>query len=476
MQEIKEPIKLSNTRYRLGYHIMAPSGWINDPNGFCYFQGYYHIFYQYYPFDSKWGPMHWGHARSKDLVHWETLPIALTPGDKEDQDGCFSGSAVVHDGKMYLIYTGHHYYGDGDPDHFWQNQNLAISSDGIHFEKYSQNPIIAKAPSDNTEHFRDPKVWYNNGSWYMILGSQGKEQLGRVLLYKSLNLTDWDFVGQIAQSNGAGTEGYMWECPDFFRLSDNDFLLMSPQGIKEKNGRFKNLHETGYLTGKYSYFDNTFERGEFQELDNGHDFYATQTTLIPDGRRIVIGWMDMWESVMPESHDGWAGALTLPRELVYQDGILKMKPIKELEGLRVKQLSSDLFSLKGAKQLTSDEKHFEAEISFESTDLQGAGIELVDSKSQVILKLNYDHGKMILNRTGKDSEREANLAVDQELKLHLFVDTSSVEIFVNDGTRTFTERLYADVANLKVNSKKTTNVTVEIYQLEDHAVKFNKSF
>ncbi|AQU50428.1 hypothetical protein ARA01_10285 (plasmid) [Leuconostoc mesenteroides subsp. mesenteroides] len=192
MQEVEsKKIKLNNTRYRLGYHIMAPSGWINDPNGFCYFQGYYHIFYQHYPNDSKWGPMHWGHARSKDLVHWESLPIALTPGDKEDEDGCFSGSAVVYNGKMYLIYTGHHYYGDGDSDHFWQNQNLAISEDGIHFEKYENNPIISQAPEDNTQHFRDPKVWYNNGKWYLILGSQNKQELGRVLLYKSDNLIDW---------------------------------------------------------------------------------------------------------------------------------------------------------------------------------------------------------------------------------------------------------------------------------------------
>ena len=162
-------IEVTNERYRLGYHVMAKSGWINDPNGFCYFKGYYHIFYQHHPYSADWGPMHWGHARSKDLVHWEDLPIALTPGSKEDKDGCFSGSAIVKDDTLYLFYTGHHYYGDNDPEHFWQNQNMAYSIDGVNFTKYEHNPVIASEPEDNTHHFRDPKVWEDNGKYYMIL-------------------------------------------------------------------------------------------------------------------------------------------------------------------------------------------------------------------------------------------------------------------------------------------------------------------
>lgn len=475
MQEVEsKKIKLNNTRYRLGYHIMAPSGWINDPNGFCYFQGYYHIFYQHYPNDSKWGPMHWGHARSKDLVHWETLPIALTPGDKEDEDGCFSGSAVVYNGKMYLIYTGHHYYGDGDPDHFWQNQNLAISEDGIHFEKYENNPIISQAPEDNTQHFRDPKVWYNNGKWYLILGSQNKQEMGRVLLYKSDNLIDWILVGPVAESKDTKKEGYMWECPDFFRLGDNDFLLMSPQGIEADKGRFKNLHETGYLVGNYRYNDNNFERGDFNELDNGHDFYATQTTLTPNGRRIVIGWMDMWESPMPESADGWAGALTIPRELIYQDGILKMKPIKELEKLRTRELLNKNYLVKGNQNIVSNSRNYEAKLNLNVGDNDEAGFELRNAENNLILRVVYDkrNNRIVLNRSGDDPEREAILSKTEQLEFHLYVDTSSIEIFINNGERTFTERFYADGAKLNVISEKDMKVQATVYQLDKSAVKF----
>ena len=132
--------------------------------------------------------MHWGHARSKDLIHWESLPIAIAPDTKADEDGCFSGSAIVKDDVLYLIYTGHHYYGDGDPDHFWQTQDLAYSTDGINFTKYENNPIIALPPTDNTHHFRDPKVWQKDDFYYMILGSQGKDGHGRVITYRSKDL------------------------------------------------------------------------------------------------------------------------------------------------------------------------------------------------------------------------------------------------------------------------------------------------
>ncbi|AVK61149.1 sucrose-6-phosphate hydrolase [Lactobacillus sp. CBA3605] len=469
-----EKIQLTNTRYRLGYHIMAPAGWINDPNGFCYFQGYYHIFYQHYPNDAKWGPMHWGHARSRDLAHWETLPIALTPGDPEDQDGCFSGSAVVHDNKMYLIYTGHHYYDDGDAEHFWQNQNLAISEDGIHFKKYAHNPIIAQAPQDNTQHFRDPKVWYNNGHWYLILGSQNNDQIGRVLLYQSENLIDWHYIGVTAQSKAASQEGRMWECPDFFRLGDDDVLLMSPQGIEATANQFKNLHETGYLVGKYQYHDNTFKRGQFTELDNGHDFYATQTMLTPDNRRLVIGWMAMWESAMPESADGWAGALTLPRELVYQNNRLQMRPIKELDQLRVKQVVAQTKPVKAPQLISAGLKQYEAQLEIDMAAINQVEISLQDTLKRPILTLKYNQqmGQLVLNRTGADPERTAPLQVTDTLSLQLYVDTSSVEIFVNNGERTFTERFYADAANLSLMTDAETTAAVTVYELEKHAIKF----
>lgn len=167
--------------YRNHFHLMAPVGWINDPNGFIYFRGEYHLFYQFYPYDSVWGPMHWGHAKSKDLLHWEELPVALAPGESYDKDGCFSGSAIEKDGKLYLMYTGHTVVGE----QVRQVQCLAVSEDGIVFKKYAQNPIIAEehiADVAQIDDFRDPKVFQREGHFYSVVAAKTAESRGQILL------------------------------------------------------------------------------------------------------------------------------------------------------------------------------------------------------------------------------------------------------------------------------------------------------
>ncbi|MDU3187129.1 glycoside hydrolase family 32 protein [Ligilactobacillus animalis] len=463
---MKQMIKLSNDRYRLGYHVSAPAGWINDPNGFCYYKGYYHIFYQYHPYSADWGPMHWGHSRSKDLVHWESLPIALAPDTKADEDGCFSGSAIVKDDVLYLIYTGHHYYDDGDPDHFWQNQNLAYSTDGINFTKYENNPIIASTPEDNTHHFRDPKVWEKDGKYYMILGSQGKDGVGRAITYRSDDLKDWQYLGEIAKANGLTTEGFMWECPDFFELADKDILLLSPQGIEAQGQKYLNLFQTGYFVGNFDYSTNTFEHGGFTELDHGHDFYATQTTLAPDGRRLVFGWMDMWESKFPEKADGWAGALTLLRELELKDDQLYMRPVKEAVQLRTAEISA------WNKQVTEKtllcENEHQAEIDLTLTTDQAFELAFTDQDKQV--KLTFDQATHTFTLLNGDA-RYASIKPNSELKLQIFIDTSSLEIFINDGEAVFTERFYFDNAPQVWLTAKAQCLT-QVYRLDGQAITF----
>lgn len=463
---MKQMIKLNNDRYRLGYHVSAPAGWINDPNGFCYYKGYYHIFYQYHPYSADWGPMHWGHARSKDLVHWESLPIALAPDTKADEDGCFSGSAIVKDDVLYLIYTGHHYYDDGDPDHFWQNQNLAYSTDGINFTKYENNPIIASTPEDNTHHFRDPKVWEKDGKYYMILGSQGKDGVGRAIIYRSDDLKDWQYLGEIAKANGLTTEGFMWECPDFFELAGKDILLLSPQGIEAQGQKYLNLFQTGYFVGNFDYSTNTFEHGGFTELDHGHDFYATQTTLAPDGRRLVFGWMDMWESRFPEKADGWAGALTLLRELEIKDDQLYMRPVKEAVQLRTAEISA------WNKQVTEKtllcENEHQAEIDLTLTTDQAFELAFTDQDKQV--KLTFDQATHTFTLLNGDA-RYASIKPNSELKLQIFIDTSSLEIFINDGEAVFTERFYFDNAPQVWLTAKAQCLT-QVYRLDGQAITF----
>lgn len=465
-------LQVTNQRYRLGYHLMAPAGWINDPNGFCYFKGYYHMFYQYYPDAPEWGPMHWGHARSKDLLHWETLPVALTPGDPEDQNGCFSGSAIVKDDILYLIYTGNNYYDETDPTRYWQNQNLAYSIDGIHFTKYEHNPVIATPPKDNTQEFRDPKVWEHDGHYYVILGGQTQAGLGRVLLYRSDNLMDWDYLGPLTQAQSSQLEGYMWECPDLFHLNGQDLLLTSPQGIQAQHQQYLNLHQTVYFAGQLDYQTPQFTQTEFHELDLGHDFYATQTMLAPDGRRIVVGWLAMWESSMPEQADGWSGALTLPRELVWQNEHLYMRPIQEVQSLRQKVLQQQSWTL-GAEpiSISRDQATVELQLKVDLAQFQGTKIAVLfeDPTTTAQTKLTYlaKQQQLIVSRTDRKTARYGQLENCDQLQLQIFVDRSSLEIFVNQGEVVFSERYYfnqAPVIQLQADGQGVADSLV--YQLE----------
>lgn len=215
--------------YRLNYHLMGEYGWINDPNGFIYFNGLYHLFYQHYSYEPIWEPMHWAHAVSSDSIKWEYIPIALCPDKACDKDGCFSGSAIEKDNIMYLSYTGHVYNSDKRDD-YTQTQCIAFSIDGINFTEYINNPVIGieKIPEKSSKKdFRDPKIFIRGTNYYMVLGSNDGKENGQALLYKSKDLIHWDFVNILAKSDG--NIGTGWECPDLFSIEDTDVLIIFPQ-------------------------------------------------------------------------------------------------------------------------------------------------------------------------------------------------------------------------------------------------------
>lgn len=406
------------------YHITGEKGWINDPNGFSYYKGYYHLFFQYYPKEPLWGPMHWGHVRSKDLVHWEHLPIALTPGDKEDLNGCFSGSAIEYNNRLYLIYTGN-IYDDEDHITFHQNVNIAYSDDGIHFHKYKNNPVITAPPADNTHHFRDPKVWKENDHFKMIIGGQKKDGRGHVLLYQSYDLIHWEYLKEY--KHALLNEGKIWECPDLMRLNGEDILLISPQGIQEESEKYRNYHQTGY-----------FKNNIFTELDHGHDFYATHTMLAPDGRRILIAWMDMWHSEFPEKEEGWSGVLTFPRELTIHDHHLYMMPIVELSLLRKETIEKEI------KEYTLPSRQVEIDIPIDNDFY----LEFKDSF--VSYTISIQNLKVtVLNKT------ERTGYIKNYISIKILMDSSSIELFINNGELVFSDRVYFKETPLLLLHKKT---------------------
>ncbi|HPE38812.1 MAG TPA: glycoside hydrolase family 32 protein [Bacillota bacterium] len=297
---------------RMKYHFEPQSGWMNDPNGLVYFRGQYHAFFQHNPYDTKWGPMHWGHAVSDDLLTWKELPIALTPDmPYENGGGCFSGSAVVKDDLLYLFYT-------SVSKEFGQTQSLATSADGIHFQKYEQNPIIRSFPPDGSKEFRDPKVTLINGIYYMVVGS-GSSGIGKVLLYMSNDLIHFTYMGVLFE----GSEyGEMIECPDFFRLG-NDYCLM----FSMMN---HTMFSTMFIVGDFD--GNTFQPRFRSTPEAGPQFYAPQSFEAPDGRRIVIGWFFDWKQKAPD-YATHIGAFSLPRSLTISRHEVRLAPIQEAEHL-----------------------------------------------------------------------------------------------------------------------------------------------
>ncbi|WP_413379878.1 glycoside hydrolase family 32 protein [Alkalihalobacillus sp. 1P02AB] len=456
-------------QWRLHYHVMPQANWMNDPNGFCLFNGEYHLFYQHHPFTPEWGPMYWGHVKSKDLVYWEHQPIALAPSEDYDVDGCFSGSAIEVDGKLYLMYTGNRWTGENQEVDLKQVQCLAVSEDGLHFTKLEQNPVISEAPAGDIHpfHFRDPKVWKEAEHYYCVLGSQTRERVGQVLLYRSVDLISWEFVNIMAK--GEGNMGYMWECPDVFTLGDKNCMVMSPQGVVPEGEKYLNLHQAAFLLGDLDLEKGTLAYQEMELLDYGFDFYAPQTTVDKQGRRVLVAWMTMWESEMPEQEFNWAGAMSLPRVLNLQNGQLIQQPLPELESLRydhVQYANEPLQNNTSFKGVSGN--CLELKVVFDAKEATTFGLKVHLDKElgeETVFTYLVDEQAFCLNReksgSGPGGIRKVPLALrDGKLELQLFLDKSSVEVFLQNGEKVMTARIYPNK-----NSKAIEFFSDEVIEL-----------
>lgn len=318
---IEKNADLTEGRFRLGHHLMPPVGWLNDPNGLCWYKGRYHVFFQYAPFDVEGGLKFWGHYTSEDLVDWKYEGTALYPDSPYDCHGVYSGSALVESEKLHLFFTGNVKI-DGDYDYINEGRETSTlhveSEDGIHFGDKEEVISFEKYPEEFTCHIRDPKVWKENDRYFMVLGGRLKGDKGAVLVYESENLKEWKFKHIITTPEAFG---YMWECPDYFELDGKKFLSVSPQGLKREEFRFQNIYQSGYFPVKE---DGSVDERDFREWDMGFDFYAPQTFTDNSGRRLLIGWMGMPDAEEEYTNktidEGWQHCLTVPRELRVKDG------------------------------------------------------------------------------------------------------------------------------------------------------------
>ncbi|MCM1251455.1 MAG: glycoside hydrolase family 32 protein [Clostridium sp.] len=468
---------------RPAFHLSSRVGWMNDPNGFSYYNGEYHLFYQYHPYNSHWGPMHWGHAVSKDLLHWKYLPAALAPDADYDRDGCFSGSALtLPDGRHLLLYTG--VSKETQPDGSMrdvQRQCIAIG-DGTDYEKYALNPVIDEKslPENGSKYdFRDPKIWRKaDGSYRCVAGNRTKDGDGQILLYSSQDGREWKYEKVLAANKMRF--GNMWECPDFFTLDGMRVLLTSPQDMLPQGFEYHNGNGTLCLIGTYDDDTDTFSEQHNQAIDYGIDFYAPQTVCAPDGRRIMIGWMQNWDTcTMHTPEQPWFGQMSLPRELFIKNGRLYQQPVRELESLRGKEIKyenvtfTDVIRLDGIKgrkvdmELSirpEDEENiyrkFALRFAQDDTYQTSISFRPYESILKVDRKFSGSRRAIIHQRRAKVRNH------DGQIKLRVILDNFSVEVFVNDGEYVMSAAMYTDLSADDISFFADGSVTMDVVKYE----------
>lgn len=381
------------------FHFLPPAYWMNDPNGPIFFGGYYHMFYQFNPYGDDWGNMHWGHARSKDLAHWERLPIALWPSKEKGEEHCFSGSAAIDsDGRLRLFYTS---IGARAPE---QWMAVSTDADALGFEKFAANPVLKLSDHQGAEidEWRDPFIFRENNVWYLVAGGHQKGRKGCIELYSSADLTTWKYLGIPIEGKEAN-----WECPNLFRLGDRWVLVYSPHG------------PVRFMSGKLDLAAVKFTPEREGTVDPGH-YYAPNGLETKDGRRIMWGWVNGFKPGR-----GWNGCLTLPRVLSLGGaGELIQLPAPELASLRGERIAIAPRPLAEGKTALAELKGnaIELELSINLETAASAGIELEGGA-----RIAFD------GRSLEVAGVKVDTPPSKAISLHVFIDRSVLEVYAASG-------------------------------------------
>ncbi len=437
-------------QYRPHFHLAPPVGWMNDPNGLCFYKGKTHIFYQYYPYDSCWGPMHWGHAYTYDNCVFHHCGVALAP-DRPDETGCFSGGATVcrdDPDKLLIMYTKH--YNSGDVR--IERQGLAYSRNGLDFVKQDKPAIdISDLPDGfSSKNFRDPNPVLIGGEYFVFVGSE-KDSVGAILVYSSDDGEKFRYRGSILSPYF----GQMGECPDFFKLDGHDVLIASAIGLNKFDDKFKGSNSSLCFIGKFDSNNCDFRIDSVEEIDCGNDFYAPQTYTDAEGRRVMIAWMDMWgrDYFLHSAHHGYNGAMTYPRVLSVRGGKLYQAPAPGIEKYR---RTADLSRLSKCMDLTFRIK-------------EGGCVRIAQKcGGEDSFCLSMTGGRICSDashlRNAPRSARVSKHVYDGWVEIRALCDVSSLEFFIDGGRETFTERYYipGDTVTLSLNGAEIE----ELYELD----------
>lgn len=437
------------------FHVTPQVGWMNDPNGFSVYEDKIHLFYQHHPYSEAWGPMHWGHCVTKDFVKWENMPDALAPDQEYDTAGCFSGSGMETQEGHLLVYTGVMEENCNGVKKEYQNQCLAVGN-GVTYKKLEHNPVVTgnMMPENfSREHFRDPKVWKEADGYYMVVGNKTYDGIPQVVLFHSENSKEWHYVSVLAKDN-KGRFGTMWECPDFFLLDGQYVLIASPQDMRADE-EFHNGNNAVYFLGEYDRKKHEFHYQKVYSLDDGLDFYAPQTMVASDGRRIMIAWMQSWDSNIRPAEQKWSCMMTLPRELKIVDGRILQNPVREIENYYTNPVKYENKEITGKCRLPEVRgRVLDLSVEILSGDYREFAIRFAQNeryntsltycKEKNVLELDRTYSGMVRDTI---SLRRVKIKKPKEkLKLRLILDKYSVEVFVNEGEQVLSTTFYTPLA------------------------------
>lgn len=445
LNELKS--KSINDPWKPNYHIHPEFGLLNDPNGLAYYKGKYRLFHQWYPFGVIHGMKHWAQLESEDLVNWKRVGVALTPTETYESHGAYSGTSIEIDGKLYLYYTGNIKLGKEERS---ANQCLAIMDEDGKVEKYGNNPLILGVPEGYTGHVRDPKVFKKDNNYYMILGAQRLDETGTFIMYKSVDGLEWTFLGELSLENFDNNFGYMWECPDYINIDGKDVLIFSPQGIEPVENKYHNIFNVVYIIGKFDVENLKFIVESYDEFDAGFDFYAPQSFKGKMNQPLLFAWAGMGEFKAPTDDNLWANCLTFPRELSIKGDKLYQLPAKELELLRANEINNSGIANESI-EILNDNNCYELDLTIDSLEASKFGIEfLVSEEEKLILTFNKDNKSVVLDRSNMVHQyaeeygnvRETTIKSFDKVNVKALVDNSIIEIFINNGEKAFTSRVF----------------------------------
>lgn len=453
LKKIHSSIK--NSVYRDYFHISPLTGLLNDPNGLFFKDNKFHIFYQWYPFKGIHGLKHWYEVESLDLINFKNLGLSLKPDKIYKNRGAYSGSAFVENDEVYIVYSGNQ---KDENEVRIPNTVLAIYKNG----KIIDKKIILPPNKNYKEDQRDPRIFKKNGFYYLTLGARDKNDKGCILIYRSKYIEkDWEFFGELLV-DGFENSAYMWECPDILNVNGKDILLFSPQGIKSKGEFFNNIYQNGYMIGKLDIENKIFKaESDFIELDRGFDFYAAQGFNNTE-KSYLIGWVGLPDTIYPNDKE-FSGNLSLVRELKIKNNKLFINPVENIDDLRLEKIEfNELIKDIEPLEISLENIKNSLEIKIYSHEKKGGFIIYYDKNKK---EFKIDRSKLE-NKISQDFGFERKISNIDLKSMRIFVDKSTIEIFINQGEFTLTSKIFPKNKEKDLYIKGLEKKNIQIYKLK----------